>query len=89
MHQEKRREFTGRILLGYPRKECFRGPVLPGLRWGGCSWAGVSRAHLMVFQLDDVNQYLTICPDKGIFLLIIPFDCDAGRRVSFQKLINW
>ena len=42
----------------------------------------------MVFQLDDVNQYLTIRPDKRIFLLLIPFDRGAGRRVGFQKFIN-
>ena len=42
----------------------------------------------MVFQLDDVNQYLTSRTDKGSFFLLIPFDRDAGRRVGFQKFIN-
>jgi hypothetical protein len=32
------------------------------------------RAYLMVFQLDNVNQYLTICFDDRLFLFLVPLN---------------
>jgi hypothetical protein len=40
--------------------ECFRRRVLPELPLGRLFLGRLSGTHLMVFQLDDVNQYLTI-----------------------------
>jgi hypothetical protein len=42
----------------------------------------------MVFQLDDVNQYLASRFDDRILLLVIPLNGRTRRRVCFQKLIN-
>jgi hypothetical protein len=44
---------------------------------------GLSGAASVVFQLNDVNQYLTIRPDEGIFFLLVPFDRGGGRRAGF------
>ena len=42
----------------------------------------------MVFQLYDVNQYLTGRPDDGFFLFLITLNCGRGGRMRFQKLIH-
>jgi hypothetical protein len=42
----------------------------------------------MMFQLNDVNQYLTIRFDYGFFLVLVSFNGRGSRRVRFQKLLN-
>jgi hypothetical protein len=37
----------------------------------------------VVLQLDDVNQYLTIRPDEGIFFLLVPRDRQAQYLSRF------
>lgn len=48
---------------------CGRHSPSPGLV---TDWLG--RPALMMFELDYVNQYLTICSDKRFFLLLVAFD---------------
>ena len=42
----------------------------------------------MMFQLDDVNQNLTISFDGRLFFVFIPGDGRRWRRVCFQEFIN-
>ncbi len=42
----------------------------------------------MVFQLDDVYQYLASRFDDRLLLVVIPINGRTRRRMRFQKLIN-
>ena len=41
----------------------------------------------MVFQFNDVHQYLPIRPNDGLFLFLVPFNRWRWQRMRFQKLI--
>src|SRR5260370_40920297 len=42
----------------------------------------------MVFQLDDVYQYLASRFDDRLLLVVIPLNCRTRRQMRFQKLTN-
>jgi hypothetical protein len=50
------------------RKECFLGAAR-SILW----WATDLKTWSMVFQLDDMNEYLTIRFDDSPFFVLVPF----------------
>ena len=68
------RSFFQLATAHYSNGEClFNMEVESGIRRYRARFCN-PRVGSMMFQLDDVNQYLTIHSDSGLFLVLIPFD---------------